>query len=85
MFAAAAISAGHSLRDLSSLLVITAGERKGRRPSAATVMAILRVYDIKTRMDSAAVKPVVRRASSGLGTIGARRAGRTPVPVVSGR
>jgi hypothetical protein len=43
------------------------------------------VYDIKTRMDSAAVEPVVRRASSGLGTIGARRAGRTPVPVVSGR
>jgi len=48
-------------------------------------MGILRVYDIKTRMDSAAGKPVVRRASSGLGTIGARRAGRTPVPVVSGR
>jgi len=27
MFAAAAISAGHSLRDLSSRLVITTGER----------------------------------------------------------
>lgn len=35
----------HSLRDIASRLVITTGKKKGQRPSAATVMRMLREHD----------------------------------------
>jgi DNA invertase Pin-like site-specific DNA recombinase len=46
---------GMSLRDIASRLVITTGKRKGRHPSAATVMRMLREHDTKTTMDTTAM------------------------------
>jgi hypothetical protein len=37
-----------SLRDIAGRLVIATGEKKGQRPSAATVMRMLRQHDEKT-------------------------------------
>ncbi|MEV6866755.1 hypothetical protein AB0M44_37885 [Streptosporangium subroseum] len=37
-----------SLRDIAARLVITSGAKKGRHPSAATVMRMLREHDQQT-------------------------------------
>ncbi|MBE1588246.1 hypothetical protein ACFPOI_52625 [Nonomuraea angiospora] len=37
-----------SLRDIAARLVITSGKKKGRRPSAATVLRMLRDHDQQT-------------------------------------
>lgn len=39
---------GHSLRDIAARLVITQGKKKGRHPSPATVMRLLREHDQTT-------------------------------------
>ncbi|MFE7740854.1 hypothetical protein [Nocardia sp. NPDC057455] len=36
---------GHSLRDIAARLVITRGKKKGRHPSPATVLRLLREHD----------------------------------------
>ncbi|MFI6366223.1 hypothetical protein ACIBG0_26090 [Nocardia sp. NPDC050630] len=36
---------GHSLRDIAARLVITHAEKKGRHPSPATVLRLLRDHD----------------------------------------
>ncbi|MET8308184.1 recombinase family protein [Micromonospora sp. NPDC005173] len=41
-----------SLRDIAARLVITTGKKKGRHPSPATVMRMLREHDEKTRAAS---------------------------------
>jgi DNA invertase Pin-like site-specific DNA recombinase len=43
---------GASLRDIVSRLVITTGKKKGRHPSAATVMRMLRDHDATTPHDT---------------------------------
>jgi hypothetical protein len=37
-----------SLRDIAARLVITTGKKKGRRPSPATVLRMLREHDEQT-------------------------------------
>ncbi|MEU4332546.1 recombinase family protein [Nonomuraea dietziae] len=44
---------GMSLRDISSRLVITTGKRKGRHPSAATVLRMLRDHDAESSTSAA--------------------------------
>ncbi|MCX5097474.1 hypothetical protein OOK36_54435 [Streptomyces sp. NBC_00365] len=42
-----------SLRDIAKRLVITTGEKRGRHPSPATVMRMLREHDEQTDAVSA--------------------------------
>jgi hypothetical protein len=41
---------GASLRDVAAQLVITHGKKKGRHPSAATVLRMLRDHDDRTAL-----------------------------------
>ncbi|MFE7741992.1 hypothetical protein [Nocardia sp. NPDC057455] len=49
-------SNNHSLRDIASRLVITTGKKKGRHPSPATVMRLLRDHD-QNMLTAAATTP----------------------------
>ena len=48
---------GPSLREMAARLVITTGKKKGRHPSPATVLRMLREHDTKT----APTVPPIRR------------------------